>query len=163
QVPGSLKRSFSMSIGKEQDPSMKKLLLLAGISILSVSALAANDRGNPCSGSPVDPIVCKSRDGKTEIDLYDTRASHVDYYNGLNELAFCEEGYLKINGVENAADGSDIAGLTSVSNEYGLKLLTPEKRTISVEAVASFAFSEKAQKSFGLSGAEFLFFGLTEK
>jgi hypothetical protein len=139
--------------------NLQKILFIVSLSFSHLAFAAYN-----CSASPVDAPSCKSDDGKYQIDLYDLRANHADFYHGLNEIGFCKTGRLKLNGISTDESGSDFSEVTFVSSENGLKTRLPYDRSlpkiqiVEVTATVDFYFSDSGTKKFNGPGGVFYYF-----
>jgi hypothetical protein len=94
---------------------LKKLifsLLVASVSITTQAATLCNPGG-------ADPLTCKSKDGKFAIAIHDRAITHL----GFSTNGFCDDGYIKINGIE--LNGTIDDNSTSVALENTLEISNP--------------------------------------
>jgi hypothetical protein len=105
-------------------------------------------------------VDCVSKDGLTEVVLDDSRARHMDRYDGLNELTFCKDGYLKISGYE--FKKSDFGLIAPLSSDYGIGMRDPSGKQVTTSAYVNFSLAadaKDASKAIQGSSGRLLYFG----
>lgn len=122
---------------------MIKICLAFGL-LFSTSAFAAQ----PCNAGGADPLDCKTKDGKYEILLSQNR--NITGL-GISATAFCNAGYLKIDGVEvNGKFGAEVPDdaavgidyVDSVTSELGVRVANPARKQVIVpKTVIGFVLS----------------------